>query len=166
MCIRDSEKATRGFLTRGKMDATSGIMVPPRGSQAGRPTGSALLEGGLRYDTDANGFEFYNGTGWLPLGSYANVNVTGNGTTLKNKEQAFCNTTSGGFTVTLPSSPVQGDTVRFFDVADTFDSNALTIGRNGNPIMGDNADLTVTTEGAAFELVFYDGVQGWRIITI
>ena len=161
-----TEKATRGFLTRGKMDATSGIMVPPRGSQAGRPTGSALLEGGLRYDTDANGFEFYNGTGWLPLGSYANVNVTGNGTTLKNKEQAFCNTTSGGFTVTLPSSPVQGDTVRFFDVADTFDSNALTIGRNGNPIMGDNADLTVTTEGAAFELVFYDGVQGWRIITI
>ena len=161
-----TEKATRGFLTRGKMDATSGIMVPPRGSQAGRPTGAALLEGGLRYDTDANGFEFYNGTGWLPLGSYANVNVTGNGTTLKNKEQAFCNTTSGGFTVTLPASPVQGDTVRFFDVADTFDSNALTIGRNGNPIMGDAADLTVTTEGAAFELVFYDGVQGWRIITI
>ena len=48
----------------------------------------------------------------------------------------------------------------------TFDSNSLTIGRNGNPIMGDAADLTVNTEGAAFELVFYDGTQGWRIITI
>jgi len=161
-----TEKATRGFLTRGKMDGTSGILVPPRGAQSGRPTGSDLLEGGLRYDTDANGFEFYNGTGWLPLGAYANVVVTGNGTTLKNKEQAFCNTTGGAFTITLPSSPVQGDTVRIFDVADTFDSSSLTIARNGNPIMGDSADMTVTTEGAAFEMVFYDGVQGWRIITI
>ena len=51
-------------------------------------------------------------------------------------------------------------------VSDTFDSNALTIGRNGNPIMGDAADMVVSTEGAAFELVFYDGTQGWRIITI
>ena len=32
--------------------------------------------------------------------------------------------------------------------------------------MGDAADLTINTEGAAFELVFYDGSQGWRIITI
>ena len=161
-----TEKATRGFLTRGKMDGTSGILVPPRGAQSGRPTGVDLLEGGLRYDTDANGFEFYNGTGWLPLGAYANVVVTANGTTLKNKEQAFCNTTGGAFTITLPGSPVQGDTVRIFDVADTFDSSNLTIARNGNPIMGDAADMTVSTEGAAFEMVFYDGVQGWRIITI
>jgi hypothetical protein len=32
--------------------------------------------------------------------------------------------------------------------------------------MGAVADLTVNTEGAAFELVYYDGSQGWRIITI
>ena len=161
-----TEKAVRGFLTRGKMDTTSGILVPPRGNQAGRPTGIDLIEGGLRYDTDSDGFEFYNGAGWLPLGAYSNVDVSGNGTTLANRQQAFCNTTGGGFTVTLPGSPVKGDTVRIFDVAKTFDSNALTIGRNGNPIMGDASDLTVNTEGAAFELVFYDGTQGWRIITI
>ena len=161
-----TEKAVRGFLTRGNMDATSGIMVPPRGTQAGRPTGGDLLEGGLRYDTDANGFEFYNGTGWLPLGAYSNVDISSNGTTLKNREQAFCNTNGGAFTVTLPVSPAKGDSVRIFDVAKTFDSNALTIARNGNPIMGDAADLVVSTEGAAFELVFFDGSQGWRIITI
>ena len=148
------------------MVGSSGSLVPPRGSQSGRPSGVDLLEGGLRYDTDANGMEFYNGTGWLPLGAYANVAITANGTTLKNREQAFCNTTGGAFTVTLPGSPVQGDTVRIFDVGDTFDTSPLTIARNGNPIMGDAADMTVNTEGAAFEMVFYDGVQGWRIITI
>jgi hypothetical protein len=161
-----TEKAVRGFLTRGKMDSTSGILVPPRGAQASRPTGVDLIEGGLRYDTDANGFEFYNGGAWLPLGAYANIDVSGNGTTLANRQQAFCDTSGGAFTVTLPASPVKGDSVRIFDVADTFDSNNLTIDRNGNPIMGDAANMVVSTEGAAFELVFYDGTQGWRIITI
>ena len=160
-----TEKAVRGFLTRGKMDSTSGILVPPRGSQAGRPTGNALLNGGLRYDTDTNSYEYYNGSNWLPVGAYQNVDAT-SGVTASNKQQIFCNTSGGGFTVTLPGSPVKGDSIRFFDVAKTFDSNALTVGRAGNPIMGDAADLTVNTEGAAFELVFYDGTQGWRIITI
>ena len=160
-----TEKAVRGFLTRGRMDNTSGILVPPRGSQATRPTGGQLLEGGLRYDTDANGLEFYNGSDWLPLGAYANVTSSGN-VTLANKQQCFANTSGGSFTVTLPGSPVKGDSVRIFDSHKTFDSNSLTIGRNGNPIMGDNSDLTITTEGAAFELVFFDGSQGWRIITI
>ena len=160
-----TEKAVRGFLTRGKMDATSGILVPPRGSQAGRPTGNALLEGGLRYDTDTNGYEYYNGSSWLPVGAYQSIDAS-SGVTAANKQQIFCNTSGGGFTVTLPGSPTKGDSIRFFDVAKTFDSNALTVGRNGNPIMGDASDLTVNTEGAAFELVFYDGTQGWRIITI
>ena len=161
-----TEKAVRGFLTRGKMDTTSGILVPPRGNQAARPTGVDLIEGGLRYDTDADGFEFYNGSGWLPLGAYANVDVSADGTTLANRQQAWCNTSGGAFTVTLPASPVKGDSIRIFDVAKRFDSNNLTIGRNGEPIMGDAADLVVSTQGAAFELVYYDGSQGWRIITI
>ena len=160
-----TEKAVRGFLTRAKMDNTSGIIVPPRGTQATRPTGGNLFEGGLRYDTDANGLEFYNGSDWLPLGAYANVTST-SAVTLANKQQVFANTSGGAFTVTLPGSPVKGDSVRIFDSHKTFDTNNLTIDRNGNPIMGDAADLVVSTEGAAFELVFFDGTQGWRIITI
>ena len=148
------------------MDNTSGILVPPRGAQATRPTGADLIEGGIRYDTDANSVEFYNGNAWLPLGSYASVDVSGNGTTLSNKEQAFCNTSGGAFTITLPASPVKGDSVRIFDVNKTFDTQNLTVARNGKPIMGDASDLTVSTEGAAFELVFYDNTQGWRIITV
>ena len=160
-----TEKAVRGFLTRAKMDNTSGILVPPRGAQSGRPSGGDLFEGGLRYDTDANGFEFYNGSDWLPLGAYANVDAT-SAVTLTNRQQLFANTSSAAFTVTLPGSPVKGDSVRIFDTNKTFDTQNLTIDRNGNPIMGDAANMVVSTEGAAFEMVFYDGTQGWRIITI
>ena len=84
-----TEKAVRGFLTRAKMDNTSGIIVPPRGAQSARPTGGNLFTGGLRYDTDANGFEFYNGSAWLPLGAYANVDAS-SAVTLANRQQAFC----------------------------------------------------------------------------
>ena len=130
-----TETAVRGFLTRGRRDNTSGMLVPPRGTQASRPSGGDLLEGGIRYDTDANGIEFYNGADWLPLGAYANIAASSN-VTLTNRQQCFANTSGGSFTVTLPGSPVQGDSVRIFDANSTFDTQNLTIGRNGNPIMG------------------------------
>lgn len=78
----------------------------------------------------------------------------------------FVNTTGGGVTATLPSSPTVGDTVRFLDVAKTFDSNAFTVARNGQLIQGDADNLTVTTESAAFELIFSGGTFGWRIFSI
>lgn len=78
----------------------------------------------------------------------------------------FINTSSGGVTVTLPASPNTGDTIRFLDVAKTFDTNNLTVARNGKLIQGDAQDLTVNTESAAFELVFSNDTYGWRIFSI
>jgi hypothetical protein len=37
----------------------------------------------------------------------------------------ICNTTSAGFTVTLPATPSAGDQFRLVDYAGTFDTNAL-----------------------------------------
>ena len=43
-----------------------------------------------------------------------------------------------------------------------FNSNALTIGRNGSNIVNAAADLVVNTQGAAFTLVFSgDATTGW-----
>ena len=75
----------------------------------------------------------------------------------------FCNTTSGSFTLTLPSSPTIGDEVSFIDYAGTFDTYALTIGRNSSKINGAEADLTVSVERAANTLVFTDSTQGWLL---
>ena len=78
-------------------------------------------------------------------------------------EGYFCNTTSGAFTATLPSSPTLGDEVTLIDYAGTFDSNNLTVGRNSQPIMGSAADLTVSIERAGLTLIYTDSTQGWLL---
>ena len=75
----------------------------------------------------------------------------------------FCNTTGGSFTLTLLSSPTIGDEVSFIDYAGTFDTYALTIGRNSSKINGAEADLTASVERAANTLVFTDSTQGWLL---
>jgi hypothetical protein len=75
----------------------------------------------------------------------------------------FCNTTSAAFTVTLPTAATIGDFISFIDYAGTFDTNNLTIGRNGHNIQGAAADLTVATERAGFTLVYVDATQGWLL---
>jgi len=38
--------------------------------------------------------------------------------------------------------------------------------RNGEVIMGDNADMQVDTVNAAFDIVYSNSTYGWRIITV
>jgi len=75
----------------------------------------------------------------------------------------FVNTSGGVITATLPGSPTIGDFVSFIDYNGTFDTNNLTVARNGKPIQGSATDLTVATERAGFTLVFTDNTQGWLL---
>jgi len=89
--------------------------------------------------------------------------VKTSGFTATSGEGYFCNTTSGAFTVTLPASPSAGDIVAIKDYALTFDTNALTIGRNSQPIEGTADDPIINVEGQSVTLVYIDGTQGWKI---
>ena len=76
----------------------------------------------------------------------------------------FVDTSGGAVTATLPASPTAGDTVRFIDLSATFDSNNLTVARNGKKIQGASSDMTVATERAGFALVFSGDTQGWLLM--
>jgi hypothetical protein len=80
-------------------------------------------------------------------------------------EGYFLDTTSNAITLTLPGSAAIGDFVSFVDYAGTFDTNNLTIARNGHKIQGATADLVVSTERAANTLVYVDATQGWLLQT-
>jgi hypothetical protein len=85
------------------------------------------------------------------------------GFTAVSGEGYFCDTSSGGFTLTLPASPSAGDIVAFKDYANTFDTGTLTIGRNGSNIGGQAIDSSISTEGIAVTLVYADATKGWLV---
>jgi hypothetical protein len=119
--------------------------------------GFVVNDGGSMKTIPASDIKTYNpgGTAWQSVVTGATTMVAGRG--------YFVNTTSSAFTMTLPSSASIGDTISIIDYAGTFDSNTCTIGRNSHKIQGASADMTVTTERAAFSLVYVDSTHGWLL---
>jgi len=120
----------------------------------------------FRFNTTLTQFEGYNGSEWGAIGGGGGTSwqaVKTSNYTASAGEGVFANTSSSAWTLTLPSSPSIGDEVSFKDYASTFDTNNLTIGRNGKPIEGATSDLTISVEGAGNTLVFTDNTKGWLI---
>ena len=76
-------------------------------------------------------------------------------------DQILANTTANPITVTLPASPATGSEVTFVDDRGTFANNNLIVNRNSQPILGLTANLTVSTSGAAFTLLYVNSTRGW-----
>ena len=145
----------------------TGHLVPTKGTTAQRPTGGDLITGGIRYNTTLVTWEGHNGNAWTGLGGgnpWATFTADGStALTVAANDRYFIDTTAAAQTVTLPAAPQTGDQVSFVDLAGTFDTNNLTIGRNSLKIMGATADLTVSTENAGIQLVYSGVTNGWRL---
>ncbi len=153
------------FLTAsvGIFSGTSHVDLPA-GTSAQRP--NSPNSGYIRFNTTTNGFEGYNGSQWGGLGGGNPwVSKTANYTAAAG-DRIMVNTSSSAITITLPASPLAGDTIRFLDLEGTFDTNALTIARNGKEIMHSSSDMVVNTKNAGFALVYMTGgsPDGWKII--
>ena len=122
----------------------------------------------LDLTTDKNTWEGYNGTQWTGLGGgnpWATHTADGStALTVAANDRYFIDTTAGAQTANLPASPQVGDQVSFVDIAGTFDTNNLTIGRNSLKIMGLAEDLVVSTENAGLQLVYTGSTYGWRLV--
>ena len=73
-------------------------------------------------------------------------------------------TSSSAITATLPASPNAGDAVAFKDYTATFNSNNLTIGRNGEKIQGNANNSLISTIRASVVLVYVDSTEGWVFV--
>ena len=73
----------------------------------------------------------------------------------------FIDTTNNTHTINLPASPSAGDYVAIKDYAETFGTNALTIGRNGSNIQGAANSSEISTNRASVVLVYVDSTKGW-----
>ena len=107
-----------------------------------------------------------DGTTWYPLETSSSTwsTVTAATDNVFAGENIFVNTSSNTVNLTLPTTPPVGSEVRFMDLADNFDSNALTITPGGSDkVFGAAAPGTVSTEGAAFSLVYTGATYGWKI---
>ena len=96
-------------------------------------------------------------SGLLTKGYYTTTSAY----TAVNNDQVIVDTSGGVVTVTLPASPSVGNEVTIIDGKGSFNTNNLTVNRNGSNINGAASNLTVSTNGEAFTLVYLNATRGW-----
>lgn len=79
-------------------------------------------------------------------------------------ERIFANATAGGFTITLPPTPADGDTIQVIDVAGIFGTNNVTLARNGVKIQNLAEDLILNLNNAAVTMIYSGASFGWVFI--
>src|SRR5210317_2256573 len=135
---------------------------------------SNIAPGTIANDRLANNSVTINGSS-VSLGGSVDISagtdwqsvITADGsttTTASAGEGYFIDTTSAAHTITLPSSPTQGDEVHIVDYAGTFGSNAVTVGRNGSNIDGIGTDGSLSTNRLNVRFVYVDATQGWKAV--
>ena len=115
-------------------------------------TGS--LFGSSSYATTAS-YALNGGSGG---GAYTSEYVTANTTAENNKLYVFATATA--FTLTLPATPTNGDSLY---VSNRSGISTNEIARNGESIMGSAENITLDVAPAAFKLTYAAGSQGWVI---
>ena len=149
-------------ITNGLSIGTT--LTIPTGNTESRPTAT---QGNLRFNTSLGKFEGYYGSAWGAVGGGLSPTVvqTANGYIAKANDLVRCNTTSGAFSITLPSAPVDGDIIGVIDTHRKFALNNLTILAAGSKkIEDDTTSLVLDIDGSYIALVYNDVNSNWRIL--
>lgn len=115
----------------------------------------------------ANGFVRFNSAGELVADDAPLNFITKSAAyTAKPGDRIALNTSGAAVTITLPLVPVAGDAITILDSAATFDTNNLTVGRNGAKINSASSNLVVSAENAIVTLVYIDATIGWKAVYV
>jgi len=134
----------------------------PVGTTANRP--GSPSDGYIRYNSDLGTFEGYSNNQWSGLGGGNPwiTKATGDSPyTAVNNDRIFVDTSGGAVTITLPATPSSGDRVQLIDIASNAFTNNITIGRNGESIMGLAQDMTIDENSAGLALIYSGATYGW-----
>ena len=168
--INATFSSTANFLTRSEVrfqDAAGGEYVGLRSSTTvsasytlNLPTATGTANQVIQTDGSGN-LSFVTVSGGAAWQTVQSTSFTATA-----KYGYFIDTSTTAITATLPASPTIGDFIQFIDYSGTFDTNNLTIARNGNKIQGDATDLTVSVERAGLTLIYTgSSTQGWLLET-
>lgn len=124
------------------------------------------VQGQIYFNSSTGKFRGYDGATWADLGAGAGltwIDKNANYTAVAGDGILADTSTIGAFQVTLPASPNDGDTIGIMDVLGTFETANLTLGRNGNLIMGLAEDFVCNVNNAAFSVVYTGADKGWKL---
>ena len=80
-------------------------------------------------------------------------------------DRILANSSGGTFTITLPlnSTLLVNDVVQIVDVTGSFNTNNVTLGRNGSKIQNLTEDLVLDINNIAVTMIYTGSTYGWII---
>ena len=80
-------------------------------------------------------------------------------------DRILANSSGGAFTITLPlnSTLLVNDVVQIVDVTGSFNTNNVTLGRNGSKIQNLIEDLILDINNIAVTMIYTGSTYGWVI---
>ena len=96
------------------------------------------------------------GTDW----AHTNRIQSSNFNAISNKGY-YVNTSSAAVTVTLPSTPADGDVISLVDVTGSANSNIILINPNGKKIDGNDYDFEIASIRSGVQLTYSGSTYGW-----
>ena len=80
-------------------------------------------------------------------------------------DRILANSSGGTFTITLPlnSTLLVNDVVQIVDVTGSFNTNNVTLGRNGSKIQNLTEDLVLDINNIALTMIYTGSTYGWII---
>jgi len=153
-----------GVFSTSSLDITAPSLGIPTGGTAARP--GTPVAGYLRFNSDLTTFEGYNGSKWGSIGGGLTPTTikTANGYTATSNDLVRCNTTSGAFSITFPTSPTDGDIIGVVDITGNFNTANLTINRGGTTTIESDTSLILDMNGTYVSFVYSSTGTNWKLL--